>query len=58
MSHEALSESLNVFSEGGSQHIGVVTGCSHELCPVLGTEQETLHCAAKSYSSLACCRSL
>lgn len=46
------------FLRGVPSILGVVTGCSHELCPVLGTEQEILHCAAKSYSSLACCRSL
>lgn len=43
MSPEAHLESPSLFSEWGSQYIwGLATGCSHELRPVLGTEQETI----------------
>ena len=42
MSCEAPLESPSVFSEWSSQLTwGLATGCSQELCPVLGTEQET-----------------
>lgn len=43
MSLKAPPESQGLCSEWGSQHIwNLATGCSHELCPVLGTEQETI----------------
>lgn len=43
MCPEAPLGSPSLFSEWGSQHIwGLATVFSHELCPVLGMEQETI----------------
>jgi len=43
MNPEAPLESPSLFSEWGSWHIwSLAAGCSHELCPVLGMEQETI----------------